>query len=721
MNKSCNFSIDELSKVLKHTGSEIITFETEKCDFNENFTVIKVRESGTLKTFYLLKCETSQLPPFGNQINDLSKLVRAQFVIRDTSNQHYLAFPEQHFTDVKFPKRNDLKHLEVILESLAQYQVNYLINKENNSRFSRYDIKTIGDKGSNLEIDKSVFDKELNKLEKNFNKLLGDELVVRSIGINTGGNISVLINETGNSALFLEIEEGRLIPPAYDALWFIFLLSDENFRKVHFKELVTNYFQKLQDSLKKSKNDLGSKLTTEYNEYSIRVLLPIIKLNILNKVLEQNHKELLSNIGNFFKYPLINQEDIYETVENKLKSSDYELLGYKMTPLSETNGHLGQYYHLYINVNFHGKLQLLTLFAKFIIVPTETMEMFVKAGPAKKEHFFYSELIGLFEKNGMGQLLDFGPACYLSRVGWLVILDDLSVEGFVGLKPNNVLDYKGLSVVVGKLAKFHACSLIYEEIISKRNGKTYTFYDDFEYILNDSTYVYNDQNPFKPIFDLSRSALKYIIRQFPDLTKDLKLSEEEIYKRFDEMYMKNFEKMVRSEKHKNGLIHGDMYLGNVLLSFNKDKTVTDAILVDFQLLKYCPPTYDVLFFLHVASTKETRNKCLTKLLDEYYDHLSTHIKKFNMDPEIVYPKEGYRQSLKFMKSVALIIATEYSHVTQIDPDFREEIFHDQEKFDYYMHKNRIELINMNWSNESYKSILKGLSEDILDLIVSQDY
>ncbi|XP_076270079.1 uncharacterized protein LOC143202428 [Rhynchophorus ferrugineus] len=584
---------------------------------------------------------------------------------------------------------NNLEQIQTYLKDLARRQATYL-----NQHHDTSDSEKLTLQPTDSDQDPSI----VEKLNAEIGKLYETGVVVPRTELVDDGAV--------------------LVSPIYDALSFIFKSSDEQFRQKHLDDLVGKYFRFLEEELVE---DQREKLTEDFIEYSVRVFLPAVKMAISLELLDDTPKDLRRNINNFIKTPLLNQEDLYVIIRNKLGTNEYHLLSYGMRSLNESNGHLGQYYHLDIEVRHGGEDQKFTLFAKFIIPPTETMGAFVKSGPAKREHFFYNVLMPLFRENGLGDLLDFAPTCYLSRIGWLLVLDDLGQEGYLGLKPNNVLDYDALIHVVSSLAKLHSCSIIYEELVSKRRGIPYSLFDDFGEILTDPTMKYDEANPLKAIFDASRDGIKHIFDLVPDLTTPMDLSKEELSQCIDDVYMTNFTKLKQSDTYRNVISHGDMYMGNLLVKYDSNQTVTDTLLVDFQMLRYTPLPTDVLCILHTVTTKETRDKHLVQLLEQYYDDVRQNTKRFDVDLEEIYTKEEYWNSIEYTKSACLVTAMEYNHIIHVDPEFREKLFHDQQLFDYYIHANRNALIDMNWSNRHYQSLLRGMVEDMIQLIGSKNY
>lgn len=345
---------------------------------------------------------------------------------------------------------------------------------------------------------------------------------------------------------------------------------------------------------------------------------------------------------------------------------------------------------------------------------TEVMKKMVLSGPSKKEEFFYMTNVPLMEKYGLKFLLDFAPRCYFSRINDVLILDDMAATGFVGLTPNIlIVEYEALQKVVQQIAKFHASTMILEKLISQEKEENVTVYDLFEEFLQEAFFIPDQDYFLKPSFDIGFDTICYMATKFPELAE--KFSEVFLKEKIGKGWKLHFEKLRKSNCFKNTLCHGDMYVANMLFKYNDEKVCKDVRLIDFQLLRYCPPTHDLMFFLYQSTTEQIRNKYLKSLCDEYYQELKKHSGNFGFDIEEIYPKGDFEESLRYMKSQALFQALYYSPITMLPPKLREDVFANQEQADYYMYKYRWKLVDIGLQDDLYKTVLKGLIKDVVEL------
>merc|ERR1711970_474179 len=102
--------------------------------------------------------------------------------------------------------------------------------------------------------------------------------------------------------------------------------------------------------------------------------------------------------------------------------------------------------------------------------------------------------------------------------------------------------------------------------------------------------------------------------------------------------------------------HGDFWSNNIMFKYDQDEKVTDTILVDFQLINYGHPAYDVLYMLYISTDLEFRNAHMTECLDTYWDTLSTYPDQFK-PKDVNYDKTAFLADIKEYKTVAFVLAT----------------------------------------------------------------
>ncbi|XP_060535484.1 uncharacterized protein LOC132707592 [Cylas formicarius] len=512
-----------------------------------------------------------------------------------------------------------------------------------------------------------------------------------------------------SETVVLNEDQEEYVPLPFDALLVIFSLTDEQFRKKNFQGVLHYYFESLR--LKKS--------------FSEDVFLGLVKAVSLAAKLEAacglvtcsrvGFEELLRNISSDLKFTRLSREDIYESVRNKLKTSEYELVSYHITPLDEKNGHLGDYFRLNAEVETFGSKRDLQLFIKLLLKNNEGLKLLVETASIKEE-FFYQTLLADFERHGLDQLMSFSPRCYFSRVNNVLVLDDMTELGFVGFDPSAMLSYDELSVLVLQLARFHSCSLIVEEMLTEKEGKPVRLTDLYgDYMKDVGKYFFYE----KTAYAASTDGITYCIELFPEVATQMPL--EEFKARAVKLYEVNLTKCKDYREFRRAVCHGDMYAANTLIKYGDAGKPVEGRLIDFQLFKYALPAEDLLVFIYINSTKDTRDEYMDILIEEYYAEMSRCLRVFGFDADVVYNKTDFQTSVRYLQSLAICHAMMYNHYVKAPGEVRQDIFTNEEKHKYYLIEHMREFIDLAMVSDDYKKLHEGMIRDFYDICSREDF
>lgn len=74
--------------------------------------------------------------------------------------------------------------------------------------------------------------------------------------------------------------------------------------------------------------------------------------------------------------------------------------------------------------------------------------------------------------------------------------------------------------------------------------------------------------------------------------------------------------------------YGDAQQNNLLFKYDKSQKPIDVILLDWQTSRVASPITDIVYFMFICTSKKLRDNHYESLLNEYHDHLSTHIRRY---------------------------------------------------------------------------------------------
>uniref|UniRef100_A0A336MPH4 CSON004997 protein n=1 Tax=Culicoides sonorensis TaxID=179676 RepID=A0A336MPH4_CULSO len=252
-----------------------------------------------------------------------------------------------------------------------------------------------------------------------------------------------------------------------------------------------------------------------------------------------------------------------------------------------------------------------------------------------KEMEVYGKILPAFEAiwKEHGIEMTFGPKCFgiFHEPVDIIVLEDLSQDGFsignrcIGLDLNHAL------LVVEKLAQFHATSVIYSEKYGKFDKK-------FEngYFSNE---LYTDQ--WKAYYNKITTSFREAMLSWPGFENIVKKSEawgENVYKhgiKAVEMHPNDF----------RCLVHGDAWLNNLMFKETSDGPPKDIKLIDFQLASLGTPIQDLFYFMTSSLMEDVRVENFDTIIAHYQESLERSFNSLQFS--------GYIPSLRDIQSELL--------------------------------------------------------------------
>jgi len=201
-----------------------------------------------------------------------------------------------------------------------------------------------------------------------------------------------------------------------------------------------------------------------------------------------------------------------------------------------------------------------------------------------------------------------GAACVGGRD--IIVLEDMVLRGFTPSAKRLFLDYDHCAVALRQLARYHAVFYGMKKLEPSRfhamvkNIRTQNFEhispEDMSYFLKTTSYrgfrYLEDRQEMDPAtLDRMKNRLEHAGKEFVDL--------------------------VEPKEPLAVLCHGDFCRNNVLFRYDSGKPC-DAVLFDFQKVKYASPTIDLSIFMYMNTSSELRNQHWDDLFGEYHATLT---------------------------------------------------------------------------------------------------
>jgi len=210
-----------------------------------------------------------------------------------------------------------------------------------------------------------------------------------------------------------------------------------------------------------------------------------------------------------------------------------------------------------------------------------------------------------------------------------LIIDDLRPHGYTMEDKFRTYDFSQVSMVMKKIAQFHAMThylLVYkgEKVFEEPGMKIY---------LNN---MWNSPNPMMEGFGAMLEAnivhsITVLKERNPEIAKAL----EQFFNLHKGERMKELLKTIRCKtdvKHFPCLVHGDLWMNNILLKYDENKVISDAKFIDFQMTRRGNIFEDLVYFFYCSTTPEFRKDHLAQCLMVYYEAFVSHLEKIGCPP-----------------------------------------------------------------------------------------
>ncbi|XP_019872300.2 uncharacterized protein LOC109600574 [Aethina tumida] len=547
----------------------------------------------------------------------------------------------------------------------------------------------------------------------------------------------------------------RYFPPAHDVLLLIFLTTNKEMRQHHFHNLLRYYHNCLKEEMAKYGYDIKRILSFDEFKVSVHHLLPTIKLftaielsmlaanteymtDILRNPedfenfvfgnrspyikmlleLDEDYKYLLTEavieLKEILTIPKVTREDCYKVMNRKLGSSYYTFDSFQVIPFSEASGFCGDYYKLIIFIHHNVKKREYDFFVKCMPSGKSPNRMALETGLFSKEIFIYETFSQLANNIDVDFINDCITTCYFTRVNDLEIMDDLSLKGYKTLSALQPFNLELLTMAIRKLAQFHASSLVVEEKMTDQLEIKYRLNEEHADNLKEKFFLKYDNHhggrhwragvfSIDLVLDLCSGVLDLNTKELP--FEDFRTKARHMQDLF-------FEIIKPSDRFRNVICHGDMWITNILFKFVNNKPV-DCKFIDFQMIRYCPPGQDIFTIIHVNTDRETRTKHSKELTEIYYQELAKSIEDCGYSIEDIYPYDEYVKMLDYMKPFSLVHNIIMREMISCTPDEIKGLLKDEETCNKIFFEDRSELIKNMFSKSVYYRTV--LSEAVLDM------
>ncbi|XP_076238164.1 uncharacterized protein LOC143181556 [Calliopsis andreniformis] len=344
---------------------------------------------------------------------------------------------------------------------------------------------------------------------------------------------------------------------------------------------------------------------------------------------------------------ILKDEECFEIIRKKLhreSMEDFSLISYEVVPIDEVNGFMGQYFTLKATVACPQsplETKSINFFTKLPPPATSPQYDFMQEyGSFKKEVALYTtvfpEVLDGLDKRCI-------PECFLGLEDDVIVLEDMAHSGYEMTDKFTPFNFEHCKILMKTLARFHAKSLIFEELYKKN------LHDEFSHCMQETLWPLKDGRA-KAMFDAAVKGVVSMIDLVPDLNEDQK---KKLQMKVIELSTDHANKLSPSVKHKNVLCHGDLWANNILFKYDIDEKPVECCLIDFQLARYNPPAHDILCFLQFTTTRQLRDDHSEELYKVYHDSMAEALQESNLDISKVFPWDEFMASIEDLRVMCM--------------------------------------------------------------------
>ncbi|XP_020708191.1 uncharacterized protein LOC105686686 [Athalia rosae] len=288
-----------------------------------------------------------------------------------------------------------------------------------------------------------------------------------------------------------------------------------------------------------------------------------------------------------------------------------------------------------------------------------------------KEVLFFNYIVPELEKSYLGER--WSPKCYLAH-NEVIVLEDLGSTGFS--MREKLFDEESINAALAALARMHAASIGAEARLGKPLNELFP-----EAFQETGFQEYGKQ------FMWYTAGVKVAVAVAEQLGLDPSL----IPKTCQEV----FEANKPSRSLQNVVSHADPWSNNFMFKNGKPPL---CYVVDFQLVRYSPPGYDIAMLLYLTASQKLRETRGEAMVRHYYSVLCETLAMYN--PPIEPPSfSSILKGMEEQKLGALVTAMIYLPTVLLDGALGAQVMNNPVTYAKYVYTDRRDVVLTNMKHD----------------------
>ncbi|KAJ8731071.1 hypothetical protein PYW07_004235 [Mythimna separata] len=405
---------------------------------------------------------------------------------------------------------------------------------------------------------------------------------------------------------------------------------------------------------------------------------------------------------------ILSEKQVHHIVKQAVGADVWSLEGSDVRAATDgLAGFLGDHMRATLQVAVDGHVKDIHLFIKCIPMKNQPKAEFIdKNQYFKRERYMFQVLDEIRDDN------DPKPWCPKAYIytDSMIVMPDLAVEGYASCHYLHTLDYQHELFGVATLARFHAAFTNYETRKSIANGRPFNSNEECGSLLDEPAFC---DSPFiKASAKLTANFLKAFssksYRNLPDLEQ-----------RLAKQYLVACDTIKEYKGTLNVLIHKDLWVNNMMFKY-EDNILSNAMIVDFQLIRYTPPAFDLMTFMYLTTSRSFREKHEQEVFDQYFSVFSANLNddsKRRMR-DLGYDKESFLSWCERSRMFGVLEPATINPFILMHPKAAQVTFDDPETYERYVNEDRTEpVVAYAQQCGEYRERLLEISEEFVERYV----
>jgi len=247
----------------------------------------------------------------------------------------------------------------------------------------------------------------------------------------------------------------------------------------------------------------------------------------------------------------------------------------------------------------------------------------------------------------------------------ILVMENVKKRGFVMFDKMRILPLDHFLLAMTNLAHFHGRWLAYRWLCEKGQleGDAWSF-EKFK--ASCDTQKRAPKMVYKQLLNGTAKTVKRILELEgkDDLIPNVRHFFSVTSRRQLERFMGNVTSPIDT------LCHGDFWSNNIMFKYDEEGKVSETILVDFQLINYGHPAYDLMYLLYLSTDTQFRDQHMDQCLQHYWTTLNEYITQFQ-PKDSKYDWQDFQTDVQTYKTIGYVMATtllpNVLSTTQVEP------------------------------------------------------